>query len=136
MPNCGTILLISGNPDLHGVLETLSSSYSLSLLCAENIKQGLTLFKENNPDCVVFDLRLPPPHVPVEQIKEKMRESEVPILFLSNCIEELRRADEVPSRLSLEPIMKFVANQSERLRSDSSGRLWSRLLGRARVGHA
>ena len=136
MAKSGTILFVSGNPELQQVLETLRSAYGFSLLTAESLKEGLSFIKIAEPDCVIFDLRLLRDRNRVERVKEKVKSSGIPVLFLSDSGSGVRRSDALRSSVSLEPIVKFVAEQSERLKGNSSVRSWYRFFKRGKVGHA
>jgi len=135
MAKCGTILLVSSNPELHQVMEPLASTYNLSLIGAENAKEGLTFFKLGDPDCIVFDLRVLNDGERRTRAKNKLKTSGIPILFLNDSRANIRRRDGFIPPISLEPIVKFVGEQSEKLCAGSSGGFWNRLIGRMRLRH-
>ena len=136
MPNCGKILLVSGNPELHQVLGTVAHTYGLSLLGADNTKEGLTLIKLAEPDCVIFDLKLLRTSYGVEKLKKRLSLSTIPILFINNCREGSRPSGRPSSGVSLDPIVKFVSEQGARLNCDSSPGIWRRFIGRLKLRHA
>lgn len=136
MAKSGTLLFVSGNPELQQVMETLRSTYGFSLLTAESLKEGLSFIKIAEPDCLIFDLRLLRDRNRVERVKEKVKSSGIPVLFLSDSGSGIRCSDALRSSVSLEPIVKFVAEQSKRLKGNSSGRSWYRFFKRAKVEHA
>ena len=136
MPNCGKILLVSGNSELHQVLGTVSQTYGLSLRSADNTKEGLAIIKLAEPDCVIFDLKLLRTSYGVENLKKRLSLSTIPILYINNCREGSSASGRPSSGVSLEPIVKFVSEQSARLNCDSSRGIWRRFIGRLKLRHA
>ncbi len=129
MANHGTILLVSGSPGLIKVLGTLASTYSLSLVTADSAKAGLAALKQAEPDCVIFDARLLRDRHRVERVKERFESKDVPALFLNIGADGSSRASGVHSSFSLEPVIKFVASQSARLKLLRPSGFWSRFAG-------
>jgi DNA-binding response OmpR family regulator len=136
MAKSSTLLFVSGNPELQQVLETLKSAYGFSLLIAENPKEGLNFIKMTDPDCIIFDLQLLRTHNHVERIKEKIKPTGIPVLYLNDGGNGVSRSDELRSSASVEPMVKFVAEQSERFKGSSSRRGWFRFLKRSKTGQA
>jgi DNA-binding NtrC family response regulator len=130
MANHGTILLVSGSPGLNKVLETIASTYSLSLVTTVSAKAGLVAFKQTVPDCVIFDARLLRDHKRVELVREKIESKGVPVLFLSADSPGASRTSGVRSSFSLEPVIKFVSVQSDRLKALRPSGFWSRFTSR------
>ncbi len=130
MANHGTILLVSGSPGLNKVLETLVSTYSLSIVTADSAKAGLIACKQAEPDCVIFDARLLRDHTSVERVREKLKSKGIPVHFLGADAPGNMRSSGVRSAFSLEPIIKFVAEQSHRLKARPPSGFWSRFAGR------
>lgn len=130
MANHGTILLVSGSTGLNEVMGTLASTYSLSLVTADSAKAGLYAFKQAEPDCVIFDARLLRDRHRVERVKEKFESKDVPVLFLNAGINGSSRGSGVHSSFSLEPIIKFVGEQSERLKPARPSGFWHRFVVR------
>ena len=133
MANHGTILLVSGSPGLSKVLETIASTYSLSLLSADSAKAGLVSFKQAVPDCVIFDARLLRDHKRVELVREKIESKGVPVLFLSADSPGGSRTSGVRSSFSLEPVIKFVAAQSDRIKPLRPSGFWRRFASRPQI---
>jgi len=137
MARKGTLLFVSGNTELHQVLETLRSTYGFSLLTADKAKEGFELIKIAEPDCVIYDLRLLRDRRKAEWVKDKISAAGIPVLFLNDNGNGHVRPDEQRSSVRLEPIVKFVAEQSERLKKKSSARSrWSGFFRRAKIEQA
>jgi response regulator RpfG family c-di-GMP phosphodiesterase len=136
MSNRGVILLVTGNSELHQVLGTVAQTYRLSLLSAESTKEGLTFLKVAEPDCAIFDLGLLRTGNGVEKLKERLNLSAIPILFLNNCRDGSKPSRRLSSGFSLEPIVKFASEQSERLNCASSRGFLRRFVGRLKLGTA
>jgi len=135
MATSGTLLFVSGNHELHQVMETLRSTYGFALLLADRAKEGFDLIKVAEPDCIVFDLRLLRDQRHIDRVKERIKAARVPVLFLSDNGSGVRRSNGSQSSVRLEPIVKFVAEQSERLKKNSSGRGWLRFFRRPKAEH-
>ncbi len=136
MANLGSLLLVSDNPELHQTLGQLARVFNLSLINAETVKEGFTLFKIGEPDSVIFDLRMLRDLERRARAKSKLKSTRVPILFLNDSGNGVTRRDELLPPLSLEPIVRFVARQNKRLSTGLSGSLWDRLRVRLRAKHA
>ena len=136
MSNRGVILLVTGNSELHQVLGTVAQTYRLSLLGADNTKEGLTFLKLAEPDCAILDLRLLRNSNGVDKLKERLNLSTIPILFLDKGGDGSKPSGRPSSGFSLEPIVKFVSEQSERLNCASTRGIWRRFVGRLKVGTA
>ena len=54
-----TVLIVDDEPDIRLILKTLLEMMGHTVLSAENGKEGLTLFEENEPDLVITDLVMP-----------------------------------------------------------------------------
>ena len=130
MANHGTILLVSGSPGLNQVLGTLASTYSLTLVTADSAKAGLAALKRAKPDCVIFDARLLRDSASVERVREKLRSKGVSVHFLSADAPGNMLSSGVRSSFSLEPIIKFVAAESARLKDRRPSGFWSRFASR------
>ena len=129
MAKSGTLLLVSNSPDLHRVMVPVASAYDLSVVGAETIREGLTILKVSPPSCAVFDLRITSDIDKRARIKDRLKESHFPILFLND--NGIQRRNEFLPPLRLEPIAKFVADQGERLRrSHSDSGFWNWLRNR------
>jgi DNA-binding response OmpR family regulator len=57
--NMGKILIIEDEEDLAKVLKKRLSDSGFQALCAFNALEGVQLVKEENPDLVILDLKLP-----------------------------------------------------------------------------
>jgi DNA-binding NtrC family response regulator len=136
MARSRTLLFVSSNHDLHQVLETLRSAYGFSLLTADKAREGFDLIKVAEPDCIIFDLRLLRNRHRAERVKERVKAAGMPVLFLSDSSTSGRHSDASRTSVSLEPIVKFVAEQSERLRGNPSRRSWYRFFNRAKIERA
>ena len=133
MANYGTILLVSSSPGLNKILGTIASTYSLSLVSAATAKAGLVAFKQAAPDCVIFDARLLCDHKRVELVREKIESKGVPVLFLSADSPGASRTSGVRTAFSIEPAIKFVSAQSDRLKSLRPSGFWRRFTSRPGV---
>jgi CheY-like chemotaxis protein len=133
MATHGSILLVTGSPGLNEVLGTLASTYSLSLVTADSAKAGFALYRQAEPDCVIFDARLLRDSARIERVRRKLESKDIPVLFLSAGADGYARASGVHSSFSLEPIIKFVSAQSERLKMRSPSGFWSRFVARPKA---
>jgi response regulator RpfG family c-di-GMP phosphodiesterase len=133
MASHGTILLVSGSPGLNEVLGTLVPTYSLSLITADSAKAGLALYRQAGPDCVIFDARLLRDRHRIERVKDKFAARDIPVFFLNIGADGRSRSSGVHSSFSLEPIIKFVAAQSARLKMARPTGFWNRFAPRPRA---
>lgn len=53
------ILIVDDEADIRFLLKRALSSHNYSVLEAGNLKQGLDLFDQSNPDIVILDVNLP-----------------------------------------------------------------------------
>ncbi|RJP67525.1 MAG: hypothetical protein C4532_14515 [Candidatus Abyssobacteria bacterium SURF_17] len=131
MANRGSVLLVSGNPELHRILELVASTYNLSCMGTENVREGVGFLRSNEPDCIVFDLNIVSNHKQRSIVKKKLEEKDVPVLFLNE------NGNGTPSRnhapLKIEPIVKFVMDSCDGACRLSKGGLGRRLLGLLRL---
>ncbi|MBK5932677.1 two component Fis family sigma54 specific transcriptional regulator [Rhodovulum imhoffii] len=53
------VLLVEDTPSLQVVYKSILQNAGYTVVCAGNAREGLTAFRENNPDVVLLDLMLP-----------------------------------------------------------------------------
>jgi hypothetical protein len=133
MANRGSILLVSTNPELHQVLEIITSTYDLKFLGAEGAASGIDLFRSKGPISVIFDLDILRDHRQRTLFKKKFNDSGVPVLFLNDGENGIANHGNSQKPLKLEAIVKFVADSRNGTQKTSSRGLVSRLLTLCRL---
>lgn len=125
-----SILAVSPNPELHRVLELITSTYNFRCMGAETAKKGVGLLASDKPDCVIFDFDTLKNQRQRAAAKKRLEESGVPVLFMNEngngSTFDNQGAAHTP--LKIEPIVKFIIdNCGENGRVSNAG-LFRRLL--------
>jgi DNA-binding NtrC family response regulator len=114
MGNRGSILVVSSDPELHRILEIISSTYSFKFREAGDAKTGLGLFNSSKPDCVIFDLKTLPDQRRRDMIKKKLEESRTPIMFLNDTENGTAHSAGPTSSLRIDPLVNFIKSNHDR----------------------
>lgn len=84
------ILIVDDDPHIREVISFALQKAEMSVVCAENGQQALTLFTDSPTDLIVLDINMPEMDG-LACCREIRKISEVPILFLSSRDDEIDR---------------------------------------------
>ncbi len=84
------LLIVEDNKDIIKLIDNTFKMLVQEIYCAKDGNEGYEMFKQNSPDIVLTDLRMP--HCTGEEMMVKIREEDktTPIIVISAYVHELK----------------------------------------------